>query len=109
MFVLDRVKICVAQDTVDEKLMEYNEHWHAMCNVNNAAASCGQKKTNMNRITQRDPIQAIGKTKQLFELVRTELGVVVNLFHFLGVSDANDTLLRSSGLLRPTPNGPNQT
>ena len=64
---------------------------------------------NMNRITQRDPIQAIGKTKQLFELVRTELSVVVNLFHFLGVSDANDTWLRSSGPLRPTPNVQNQT
>ena len=49
----------------------------------NAAASCGQKKANMNRITQRDPIQATGKAKQLYELVRTELGVVPNLSHLL--------------------------
>jgi uncharacterized peroxidase-related enzyme len=42
----------------------------------------------MNRITQLDPVQATGKTKQLFEAVQTKLGVVPNLFRVLGVSPA---------------------
>src|ERR1700726_4578385 len=51
-----------------------------------SAANCGQEK--MNRITQLDPVQATGKTKQLFEAVQTKLGVVPNLFRILGVSPA---------------------
>jgi uncharacterized peroxidase-related enzyme len=50
------------------------------------AANCGQKK--MNRITQLDPVQATGKTKQLFEAVQIKLGVVPNLFRVLGVAPA---------------------
>jgi uncharacterized peroxidase-related enzyme len=42
----------------------------------------------MNRIAQLDPDQATGKTKQLFELVQTELRGVPNLFRVLGVSPA---------------------
>ena len=42
----------------------------------------------MNRITPLDPAQAAGRTKQLFELVKTRLGVVPNLFRVLGVSPA---------------------
>jgi uncharacterized peroxidase-related enzyme len=42
----------------------------------------------MNRIAQLDPVQATGKTKQLFEAVQTKLGVVPNLFRALGVSPA---------------------
>jgi uncharacterized peroxidase-related enzyme len=42
----------------------------------------------MNRIIQLDPVQATGKTKQLFEAVQKKLGVVPNLFRVLGVSPA---------------------
>ncbi len=42
----------------------------------------------MNRIAQLDPVQATGKTKQLFEAVQTKLGVVPNLLRVLGVSPA---------------------
>ena len=42
----------------------------------------------MNRITQRDPAQATGMTKQLFDLVQAKLGVVPNLFRVLGNAPA---------------------
>jgi len=42
----------------------------------------------MTRMTQLDPVQATGKTKQLFEAVQNKLGVVPNLFRILGVSPA---------------------
>jgi uncharacterized peroxidase-related enzyme len=42
----------------------------------------------MNRIAQLDPDRATGKTKQLFELVQTEVEAVPNLFRVLGVSPA---------------------
>jgi uncharacterized peroxidase-related enzyme len=42
----------------------------------------------MNRIAQLDPRQATGTTKQLFETVQTEVGMVPNLFRVLGVSPA---------------------
>ena len=43
---------------------------------------------NMNRITQLDPAQAMGKTKQLFDAVQSKLGVVPNLFRVLGTAPA---------------------
>lgn len=42
----------------------------------------------MNRITQLDPVQATGKTKQLFDGVQSKLGVVPNLFRVFGNSPA---------------------
>ena len=42
----------------------------------------------MNRITQLDPAQATGKTKQLFDGVQAKLGVVPNLFRVFGNSTA---------------------
>lgn len=42
----------------------------------------------MNRITQLDPAQATGKTKQLFDGVQAKLGVVPNLFRVFGNSPA---------------------
>ena len=42
----------------------------------------------MNRITQLDPAQAIGKTKQLFDGVQAKLGIVPNLFRVFGNSPA---------------------
>jgi uncharacterized peroxidase-related enzyme len=42
----------------------------------------------MNRITQLDPAQTTGKTKQLFDAVQTKLGVVPNLFRVLGTAPA---------------------
>ena len=45
-------------------------------------------KKMMTRMTQLDPVQATGKTKQLFEAVQNKLGVVPNLFRILGVSPA---------------------
>ena len=42
----------------------------------------------MNRIAQLDLDRATGKTKQLLELVQTEIEVVPNLFRVLGVSPA---------------------
>jgi uncharacterized peroxidase-related enzyme len=42
----------------------------------------------MNRITQLDPAQAIGKTKQLLDGVQAKLGVVPNLFRVFGNSPA---------------------
>jgi uncharacterized peroxidase-related enzyme len=42
----------------------------------------------MNRITQLDPATATGKTKQLFDGVRSKLGSVPNLFRVLGNSPA---------------------
>jgi uncharacterized peroxidase-related enzyme len=42
----------------------------------------------MNRITQLDPAQATGKTKQLFDGVQHKLGVVPNLFRVLGTAPA---------------------
>jgi hypothetical protein len=42
----------------------------------------------MNRITQLDPAQATGKTKQLFDGVQNKLGVVPNLFRVLGTAPA---------------------
>jgi uncharacterized peroxidase-related enzyme len=43
---------------------------------------------NMNRITQLDPAQTTGKTKQLFDAVQTKLGAVPNLFRVLGTAPA---------------------
>jgi uncharacterized peroxidase-related enzyme len=45
-------------------------------------------KKMMTHMTQLDPVQATGKTKQLFEAVQNKLGVVPNLFRILGVSPA---------------------
>jgi len=48
-------------------------------------------KTNdktMNRITQLEPADATGKTKQLFDGVQAKLGIVPNLFRVLGNSPA---------------------
>ena len=42
----------------------------------------------MSRITQLDPAQATGKTKQLFEGVEHKLGIVPNLFRVLGNAPA---------------------
>lgn len=42
----------------------------------------------MNRITQLDPAQATGKTKQLLDGVQAKLGVVPNLFRVFGNSPA---------------------
>lgn len=42
----------------------------------------------MNRITQLDPAQATGKTKQLFEGVQAKLGIVPNLYRVFGNSPA---------------------
>lgn len=42
----------------------------------------------MNRINQLDPAQATGKTKQLFDEVRANLGEVPNLFRVLGNAPA---------------------
>lgn len=42
----------------------------------------------MNRITQLDPTQATGKTKQLFDGVQAKLGIVPNLFRVFGNSSA---------------------
>lgn len=46
------------------------------------------KDNTMNRITQLDPAQATGRTKQLFEGVQARLGVVPNLFRVFGNSPA---------------------
>jgi uncharacterized peroxidase-related enzyme len=42
----------------------------------------------MNRIAQLDPVQATGKTKQLFDNVHAKLGGVPNLFRVLGNAPA---------------------
>ena len=42
----------------------------------------------MHRIAQLDPDRATGKTKQLFELVQSDVDGVPNLFRVLGVSPA---------------------
>ena len=42
----------------------------------------------MNRITQLDPANATGKSKQLLDAVQSKLGVVPNLFRVLGNSPA---------------------
>lgn len=42
----------------------------------------------MNRIAQLDPATATGKTKELFDGVQTQLGVVPNLFRVFGNSTA---------------------
>ena len=42
----------------------------------------------MNRVTQPDPSQATGKTKQLFEAVQARLGMVPNLIRVLGTAPA---------------------
>ena len=65
--------------------MEYVEYWHAACNKTIPPRIAVKK---MNRITQLDPVQATGKTKQLFEAVQIKLGVVPNLFRVLGVAPA---------------------
>ncbi len=44
--------------------------------------------THLNRLTQLDPTQAMGTTKQLFDRVQAKLGVVPNLFRVLGNSPA---------------------
>ena len=65
--------------------MEYVEYWHAACDKTIPPRIAVKK---MNRITQLDPVQATGKTKQLFEAVQIKLGVVPNLFRVLGVAPA---------------------
>ena len=65
--------------------MEYVEYWHAACYKTIPPRTAVKK---MNRITQLDPVQATGKTKQLFEAVQIKLGVVPNLIRVLGVSPA---------------------
>jgi len=42
----------------------------------------------VNRITQLNPAEATGKTKQLFDAVQAKLGVVPNLFRVLGNAPA---------------------
>jgi uncharacterized peroxidase-related enzyme len=42
----------------------------------------------MNRITQLDPAQATGRTKQLFDGIQAKLGLVPNLFRVFGNSTA---------------------
>src|SRR5512141_2632253 len=42
----------------------------------------------MNRITQLDPSQALGKTTALFDGVQAKLGIVPNLFRVFGNSPA---------------------
>jgi uncharacterized peroxidase-related enzyme len=42
----------------------------------------------MNRITQLDPAHATSKTKQLFDGVQSDLGIVPNLFRVLGTAPA---------------------
>ena len=60
----------------------------------------------MNRIAQLDPVQATGKTKQLFEAVQTKLGVVPNLLRVLGVSPAAlEGYLNFNTLTRRSPPG----
>jgi uncharacterized peroxidase-related enzyme len=46
------------------------------------------KVGNMNRITQLDPAHATSKTKQLFDGVQSDLGIVPNLFRVLGTAPA---------------------
>jgi len=47
-----------------------------------------KKNKTMNRITQLDPTNATGKTKQLFDSVQAKLGIVPNLFRVFGNSPA---------------------
>jgi uncharacterized peroxidase-related enzyme len=57
-------------------------------------------KGNMNRISQLDPAQATGKTKQLFDGVQAKLGLVPNLFRVFGNSPAAlEGFLNFSGAL----------
>src|SRR6516225_6383636 len=49
---------------------------------------CQGKYTDLNRITQLDPRQAMSNTKKLFDRVQAKLGVVPNLFRVLGNSPA---------------------
>jgi uncharacterized peroxidase-related enzyme len=44
--------------------------------------------TAMNRITPIDPTQAVGKTKQLFDAVQSQMGMVPNLVRVLGTAHA---------------------
>jgi uncharacterized peroxidase-related enzyme len=46
------------------------------------------KRMAMGRITQLDPAQAAGKTKQLFDAVQSELGLVPNLVRVLATAPA---------------------
>lgn len=61
----------------------------------------------MNRITQLDPAQATGKTKQLFDGVQAKLGGVPDLFRVFGNSPAalegylNFSSALASGVLNP--------
>jgi uncharacterized peroxidase-related enzyme len=73
--------------------MGYHESWHAACLQSGRAAFGRTTKTiiegrNVNRITQLDPAQATGKTKQLFDGVQGKLGIVPNLFRVLGTAPA---------------------
>jgi uncharacterized peroxidase-related enzyme len=54
----------------------------------NQARLIENESTSMNRITQLDPAQATGKTKQLFDGVQAKLGGVPNLFRVFGNSPA---------------------
>jgi AhpD family alkylhydroperoxidase len=47
-----------------------------------------REDTHLNRITQLDPTQALGNTKQLFDRVQAKLGTVPNFFRVLGNSPA---------------------
>jgi uncharacterized peroxidase-related enzyme len=69
-----------------EQLIKYTKYWHAACHKTVPPRIA--VKTKMSRITQLDPIQATGKTKELFEAVQIKLGVVPNLFRVLGVAPA---------------------
>ena len=54
----------------------------------------------MNRITQLDPAQATGRTKQLFDGIQAKLGLVPNLFRVFGNSTAAlESYLNFSGAL----------
>lgn len=73
--------------------MAYHESWHAAC-LEDYRAAFGRTKNDhyrkykMNRITQLDPAQTTGKTKQLFDSVQSKLGVVPNLIRVLGTAPA---------------------
>src|ERR1700691_3032378 len=45
-------------------------------------------RENVNRLTQLDPAQATGKTKQMFDDVQAKLGFVPNLFRVLANAPA---------------------
>ena len=73
--------------------MAYHKVWHAAClqqlkHAFDPTEKDHYRKYKMNRITQLDPAQATGKTKQLFDSVQSKLGAVPNLFRVLGTAPA---------------------